>query len=94
MTLLRKFQVSGHSMVPALKPGWEILVSSLPYIILKPKIGELVAFKDGGKIIVKRIKVVGEDEILTEGDNREDSKEYGWIAKKQIVGKVIHIIGT
>lgn len=91
MTLLQKFKVSGHSMEPNLKNGQEILVSSLPYLFTGPKVGQIIAFKQGDKFIVKRIKQVTGDRLLVTGDNKNDSKGYGWISKKELIGKVIYI---
>ena len=90
MSLLFRFKVSGHSMEPFLKPGQEILVSSLPYLISKPKIGDVVAFRDNQTFIVKRIKDTGIDKYLMAGDNANDSKDYGWITRERIVGKLIY----
>lgn len=90
MSLLLRFKVFGHSMMPILKPGQEILVSSLPYLFSKPKKGQIVAFKEGKKFIVKRIKMVAENKILVSGDNNNDSKEFGWIGREKIIGKVIY----
>ena len=81
-------------MLPFLKPGQEILISSLPYLFSKPKVGEAIAFKNCGKWIVKRIKELKADKYLVEGDNKPDSKEFGLIEKKQILGKVIYISGS
>lgn len=91
MVLIARFKVSGHSMLPTLKPGQEILVSNMPYLFFKPKPGDLVTFKDGNKFIVKRIKLVTGHRSLVTGDNQNDSKDYGWINKKQIIGKVIYV---
>lgn len=77
-------------MIPALKPGQEILVSSIPYFFRDPKTDEIIAFKDGGEFVVKRIKEAEGDKFLVQGDNQGDSKEYGWIEKKRIIGKVIY----
>ena len=95
MTFLQKFRVSGHSMMPTLKPGQEILVSNLPYLFFKPKVGDIIAFslarRDlANKLIVKRIKEVGENKFLVQGDNKNDSKDFGWIGKDKIIGKVIY----
>ena len=94
MTLLQKFRVSGHSMIPTLKPGREILVSSLPYLFFRPKVGDIIAFslarRDFSNFIVKRIKEVAGDKFLVQGDNKDDSKDFGWVEKKRIVGKVIY----
>ncbi len=77
-------------MEPNLKQGQEILVSSLPYLILKPKVGDVVAFKDKQKSIVKRINEIRKNKFLVQGDNKKDSKEYGWIERKSIIGKVLY----
>lgn len=90
--LLGKFKISGHSMEPTLTNGQEILVSGLSFLFSKPKIGDLIAFKDLDKLIVKRIKEVKGDKYLVKGDNDKDSKEYGWIERKRVIGKVIYIM--
>ncbi|HLC88346.1 MAG TPA: S26 family signal peptidase [Patescibacteria group bacterium] len=94
MVFLQKFRVIGHSMEPLIIAGQEILVSSLPYLFFKPKVGDIIAFslakKDLSNFIVKRIKEVAGDKFLVQGDNKDDSKDFGWVEKKRIVGKVIY----
>lgn len=79
-------------MEPTIKNGQEILVSSLPFLFSKPKVGDMVAFKDSGKWIVKRIKDVKGNQYLVVGDNKSDSKKFGWIERGKIIGKVIYIL--
>ena len=76
-------------MQPTFREGSEVLVSSIPYFFNKPKAGEIVAFKDLGKIMVKRIKKVKGDFFLLEGDNVSDSLKIGWMKKRDIIGKVV-----
>ena len=90
MILLSRFKVSGHSMVPTLKPGQEILVSSLPFFFRNPSTGDLIAFKNENQFIVKRIMEVKGDRVLVKGDNTGDTKDYGWVERKKIIGKVIY----
>lgn len=78
-------------MQPALNPGQEILVTGLPYLLSNPKKGEMVAFKDGKKMIVKRVAEVKNQRYLVKGDNGNDSKEYHWMERKRILGKVIYV---
>lgn len=89
--LLGKFKVSGHSMEPYIKSGQEIIVSSLPYLISDPKLEDVIAFKEKQKFIVKRIKEIKNGKYKVLGDNKKDSKEFGWIERKRIIGKVIYI---
>lgn len=77
-------------MEPGVVAGQEILVSSLPYLFSKLKTGHLIAFKDGEKFIIKRVKKINGDEVLVKGDNGKDSKDFGWIEKNRILGKVIY----
>lgn len=90
--ILARFKIQGHSMLPTLKPNQEMLISSLPYFFSEPKTGDLVAFRSEGLYIIKRIKYAKSGEYKVEGDNKEDSKDYGWINKKSIIGKVIYIL--
>ncbi len=78
-------------MLPTLKPGQEIIISSLPYLFSSPKLHHLIAFKDHNKYIIKRIAEVKADRYRVAGDNQSDSKDYGWIEKDRIIGKVIYI---
>lgn len=89
--LFGKFKVSGHSMEPAIKSGQEILVSSIPYFFKNLKIQDVVAFKERGKFIVKRIKEIKNGKFLMQGDNKKDSKDFGLIEEEAVLGKVIHI---
>jgi len=88
-SLLLRFKISGHSMIPTYKEGEELLVSSIPYLFLQPKVGDVIVFKDQKHYVVKRIQEIKGEKFLVKGDNKEDSKEYGWIEKKKIIGKVI-----
>jgi len=93
MLLLTKFKVIGHSMEPVIKSGEVVLVSSIFYWFKNPKIGDIVALKDTGKILIKRITDISEGKYFLEGDNRKDSldsRKFGLIAKQKILGKVIY----
>lgn len=91
LMILLRFKISGHSMLPTLKPNQEILVSSLPYYFKKPKVGDIIAFQKNGIYIVKRIKALERDKYQIEGDNKSDSKDYGLINKKDIIGKLVYV---
>ena len=76
-------------MLPKFKPGDALIVSTFPYLVSSPKIGDVISFKHRDKIMVKRIKKISPDKIFVEGDNTKDSLKVGWINKRVITGKVI-----
>ncbi len=88
---LSKVRVIGHSMEPALKQNQTIIVSLIPYFFSKPKVGDIVVLQRE-RCIIKRIFKINGEKIFVKGDNKKestDSRNFGWINKKEIVGKVI-----
>lgn len=93
--ILGKFKIQGHSMSPKIRENDEVLVSSIPFLFLNPKVGDIVAFKKGNKVFIKRIKKVKEDKYYLIGDNEKDSldsRNFGSTDKKNIIGKVIRVL--
>lgn len=94
MILLMRFRVSGHSMEPTFKEGQILLVSSIPYLFQKRKVGDVVVIKDprDGRLLLKRIEKKEKDKYFVAGDNpasSTDSRTFGPIPRKNILGKVI-----
>ena len=84
-------------MFPTLPPGKKVLVSSLPYLLRKPRIDELVVIKDPRtkRHIVKRITAKKKDRFFVRGDNASmstDSRHFGWVTKRAIIGKVFFVL--
>ncbi|OGH13552.1 MAG: hypothetical protein A3H50_00310 [Candidatus Levybacteria bacterium RIFCSPLOWO2_02_FULL_37_10] len=78
-------------MSPFLKPGDNVLV----WKFAKPKIGDVVVLKVGDRIYIKRVKEIKNQEFFLIGDNKResiDSREFGWIDQKDIIGKVVYKI--
>lgn len=93
--LLSKIRVVGHSMMPGLKQNQIVIVSSIPYLFRKPKIGDIVVLKREERYIIKRIVKIAGNKIFVEGDNKKastDSRNFGWIERREIVGKVIDFL--
>lgn len=79
-------------MSPKIAEGQEVLVSSLPFLFFEPKIGDIVAFKKFNKVFIKRVKKINSDKYYLIGDNKEDSldsKNFGWVSKKLVIGKAL-----
>lgn len=88
--ILGLFKISGHSMLPYLAPGDHVLTSTTPYLIFKPKIGDVVVFRSNNlSIMVKRISKISNGKFFVEGDNKNDSFNPASINKKDIIGKVL-----
>lgn len=86
---LQRFTVHGNSMEPTLQHGDDVLVLCWFY---KLEVGDLVAIKKNKIRMVKRVKKIEETRIFAIGDNEKvsiDSREFGWIRRQEIIGKVI-----
>ena len=88
---LSKVKVVGHSMEPALKQNQTVIVSSVPYLIGKPKVRDIIILQRE-RYIIKRISKIKGDKVFVVGDNKKastDSRDFGWVSRKEIVGKVV-----
>lgn len=78
-------------MAPTFKENDTVLVNRFSYFLSPPKIGDLIVLKRE-QYIIKRIKKIKNNEYFITGDNRNkstDSRMFGWIGRKDIVGKVL-----
>ncbi len=91
-------------MEPFGKEGDFVLINKLSYLLSYPKIGDVIVARhpEEKKKIIKRITGLRKDgkevSFWVEGDNKEesgDSRFFGWIPQKFILGraKVIHKTG-
>lgn len=92
--ILGFFRISGHSMLPILKPNDRVLVSSIPYLIFKPKTNDIVLFKHKNIIMIKRIEEIKYEKISVSGNNSSDSLKIEPISRSKILGKVILMLHT
>ncbi len=90
-----RFQVEGKSMEPAVRQDERVLVFTWAYAFSKPKEGDLIVCydpKEAKRKLLKRVIRISGLQIWVEGDNKKsstDSREFGPIAKKNILGKVL-----
>jgi nickel-type superoxide dismutase maturation protease len=92
--LLSRIKVLGHSMMPTLSPKQEVVVSSVPYIFSKPKVGDVILLKHPKQktFLIKRITSKKGSKYMVLGDNEKDSldsTDFGLIERKHILAKVI-----
>jgi len=69
-----------------------VIISSTPFLFSAPRIGEVVVHKFNNKLLLKRITKIKNGKYFLTGDNKSDSfdsRSFGEISKKDIIGKVI-----
>jgi len=79
-------------MSPTYHSGQIVFVNRLTYLFRHPKIGDIVAARVDGKVLIKRISKISGNTFFLRGDNRDDSFDsgtFGYIFRKQLIGKVI-----
>lgn len=80
-------------MNPTLKEGQDVVSFNWAYLGRKPKVGDIVVIKVGGKEMVKRVQSVHDREVFVEGDNTTestDSRHFGPVNMDQVVGRVVY----
>jgi signal peptidase I len=91
----RRVVVEGPSMEPTLMSGDRLLVVRRP----APAVGDTVAVRDPsgtGRLLVKRVVRVVDDQIVVVGDNPRwstDSRAFGPVARRAVVGRVVYRYG-
>ena len=89
---VRRVQVHGDSMRPALEPGDRLLVVSL----LRPRPGDVVAVvdpRDGRRVMVKRVSSVDGESIEVLGDDpaaSTDSRTFGPVRSDHVLGRAVY----
>jgi nickel-type superoxide dismutase maturation protease len=92
---IKRFRVEDYSMAPTFLPNDYVLVSTFSYIFRLPRANEVIIIKlpHNGPFIIKRIeRVLSANKYFVIGDNKNnsiDSRKFGPIDLKNIVGRVI-----
>ena len=91
--MLRLLKIRGDSMAPEYSQGDFVLVSKIPFFLARPSPGDVIAFRQPGYgLYIKRIQnVTLDDGVNVIGSHPEsvDSRVFGPVRRKDIVGKVI-----
>jgi signal peptidase I len=97
--MLWLYKVRGDSLAPEFSQGDFVLVSKIPFFFAAPTPGEVIAFHQPGYgLLIKRIQdITPEGELYVTGTQADsiDSRVFGPVRRKDILGKVIwHIRKT
>ena len=93
--LLRRVEVVGTSMQPALRPGDRLLVVRAPSW-WPLRVGGLVAVPDPrepGRLLVKRVEGIGPAGVDVRGDDPSrstDSRTFGPVPRSSVVGPALY----
>lgn len=96
--MLSYFAVKEQSMEPWAREGDFVLVDRTSYLFFKPRVGHVVVAKHPENcdlFLLKRIVAEKKGLYWIEGNNASksiDSRNFGWLRKEYIVGKV-YIVG-
>ena len=96
---IRRVEVVGSSMVPALLPGDRLVVLRVPWRSpFRPGPGHVVALRDprrSDRILIKRVRTVDHalGTLEVEGDSRRfstDSRSFGPVSRTALVGRAVY----
>jgi signal peptidase I len=80
--------VEGISMLPTLHPGDRLLVLGLP-----PRVGDVVALRHHGRVMVKRVTAIVGSHLMVQGDNAAtstDSRSFGALPLASVLGRAVY----
>lgn len=89
------FTIHGNSMSPLFRGGEKVLVLRFIYILIPPRIDDIVIAIDprDGKYLLKRVHQIKNKKIFLMGDNyleSTDSRKFGMIDASALIGKIIY----
>ena len=92
--MIRVLKVTGESLYPLYKEGDFVIVSKIPFVLNRLKIGDVIVFSHTlhGTMIkmINEINQSGEKlRVIGTQENSIDSRQFGEIDRSSITGKVI-----
>lgn len=85
------FTIVGKSMEPTFSHNEKVL--AWKFSIYRKNDVAIIKDPRNGRILLKRIVDIKNNELFVEGDNKKgstDSRHFGWIPQKNIIAKVMY----
>ena len=92
--MISVLKVTGESLYPLYNEGDFVIISKIPFVLNRLKIGDIIVFKHSlYGTMIKQVKEINKEGdrlcvIGTQG-NSVDSRQFGEIDKASILGKVV-----
>jgi nickel-type superoxide dismutase maturation protease len=92
--MIQILKVTGESLSPFFLEGDFVVVSKIPFVLRKIKCGDIVVFRHPAYgTMIKKVEQISPDgeEIFVLGTHPEstDSRQFGPLLRRQLIGKVI-----
>jgi nickel-type superoxide dismutase maturation protease len=92
--MLRLLKVQGDSLYPSYREGDYVLIAKIPLVVLNPHPGDVVVFRHPHLgLLIKRVEYFSPDRqsvfLLGTHPNSVDSRQFGMVPIKDLLGKVI-----
>jgi phage repressor protein C with HTH and peptisase S24 domain len=91
--MIRFLKVTGDSLTPEYQEGDFVLVSKIPFFLVPPSPGDVIAFHQPGYgMLIKRIQNIAPDgglNVIGNHPDSIDSRIFGTVRMMDIIGKVI-----
>jgi signal peptidase I len=92
--MLRLIRVSGNSLLPEYEHGDFVLIAKIPFLIARPDKGDLIVFNQPGygrliKLVEQRLSDSRGYLVTGTQADSVDSRQFGAVKEKDILGKVI-----
>jgi nickel-type superoxide dismutase maturation protease len=96
--MIQILKVTGESLSPLFLEGDFVVVSKIPFVLRKIKAGDIVVFQHPVYgTMIKKVEHISPDgaEIFVVGTHPEstDSRQFGPLRRRQLIGKVVWHIG-
>jgi nickel-type superoxide dismutase maturation protease len=96
--MIQILKVTGESLSPVFLEGDFVVVSKIPFVLRKIKAGDIVVFQHPVYgTMIKKVDYISPngEEIFVLGTHPEstDSRQFGPLQRRQLIGKVIWHIG-
>jgi signal peptidase I len=91
--MLKLLKIVGDSLTPEYQNGDFVIISKIPFLFVPPSTGDIVAFQQPGYgLLIKCIRGLNQDgsvDVIGAHPDSIDSRVFGPINEKNILGKVI-----